>query len=126
MLRGGRLEEWRLPAPHSTLAPTKKERKIKTETDSQTEKTNVWLPEGKEWREEEEFGVNRYTVLGIKQINNKDLLYRLGNSIQYLVITYNRKEPEKECVCVCVCVCLHTYMYIYTYIYTHRYFQVCM
>ena len=28
------------------------------------------------------------------------------NYIQYLIITYNGKDPEKECVCVCVCVCV--------------------
>ena len=27
---------------------------------------------------------------------NKDLLYSTGNYIQYLVITYSRKESEKE------------------------------
>ena len=44
-----------------------------------------------------EFGINRYTlVLYIKQINYKDLLYSTGNYIQYLIITYNGKESEKE------------------------------
>ena len=43
-----------------------------------------------------EFGINRYTLLYIKQINNKDLLYSTGNYIQDLVITYNKKESEKE------------------------------
>ena len=42
-----------------------------------------------------EFGINRYILLYIKEINNKDLLYSTGNYIQYLVITYNGKEPEK-------------------------------
>ena len=37
-----------------------------------------------------------YTLLYIKQINNKVLLYSTGNYIQYLVITYNGKESEKE------------------------------
>ena len=32
----------------------------KTETDSQTQKTNLWLPKGKE------LGINRYTLLYIK------------------------------------------------------------
>ena len=65
----------------------------KTETDSQTQKTNLWLPQGKgggEWNQE--YGINRYTLLYIKQIKNKDLLYSTGNYIQYLVITYNEKE----------------------------------
>ena len=35
------------------------------------------------------FGINMYTLLYVKQINNKDLLYSTGNYIQYLVINYN-------------------------------------
>ena len=58
-----------------------------------------------------EFRINRYTLLYIKQINNKDLLYSTGNYTQYLVITCNGKETEKD-------------TYIYTHIYTHTY--VCV
>ena len=47
----------------------------------------------------QEFGTSRYTLLYIKQINNKDLA---GNCIQYLIINYNGKESEKE----------HLYTYI--------------
>ena len=50
-----------------------------------------------------EFGIIRCKLLYIEWINNKDLLYSTGNSIQYLVITYDRKESGKE--------------YIFTYIY---------
>ena len=32
----------------------------------------------------------------IYKINSEDLLYSTGNYIQYLVITYNGKETEKE------------------------------
>ena len=32
----------------------------------------------------------------IYKTDNKDLLYSTGNCIEYLVITYNRKESEKE------------------------------
>ena len=39
----------------------------------------------------QEFGINRYKLLYIKQISNKDLLYNTGNYIQYIVITYNGK-----------------------------------
>ena len=35
------------------------------------------------------FGINMYTLLYIKQINNKDLLHSTGSYIQYLVINYN-------------------------------------
>ena len=33
------------------------------------------------------FAIYRYTLLHIKQINNKDQLYSTGNYIQYLIIT---------------------------------------
>ena len=46
--------------------------------------------------------INRYTLLYIKYINNKDLPYSPGNCIQYLVITYNGKESEKENMHVCM------------------------
>ena len=42
----------------------------------------------------------------IYKINNKDLLYSTGNYIQYLIITYNGKNLEKECVYT------HTHLYI--------------
>ena len=45
-----------------------------------------------------EFGMSRYKLLYREQINNKALLYRTGNYIQYLVINHNGKEYEKECI----------------------------
>ena len=42
------------------------------------------------------FRINRYMLICIKQINNKDLLHSTGNYTQYPVITYNGKESEKE------------------------------
>ena len=45
--------------------------------------------------------VNIYSLLFIKYINNKDLLYSTRSYIQYLVITYNGKESGKG----------YTYMY---------------
>ena len=53
----------------------------------------------------QEFGINRYTLLHIKQINNKDLLYSTGNYIQYLAITYNGKESEKEYIYISESLC---------------------
>ena len=41
-----------------------------------------------------EFEIKIYTLLYVKQINNKGLLYSIGNYIQYLVTTYNGKESE--------------------------------
>ena len=43
----------------------------------------------------QEFGMNIFTLLYIKQITKKDLLYRTGNYIQYSVITFKEKEAEK-------------------------------
>ena len=39
-----------------------------------------------------EIGMDIYTLLYIKEVNNKDLLYSTGNYTQYLVVTYNGKE----------------------------------
>ena len=66
----------------------------KTEIDSQTQKTTLWLRKGKggEGGINQEFGNNRYTLLYIKQIINKDLLYSAENYTQYSVITYMRKD----------------------------------
>ena len=44
----------------------------------------------------QEFRVNIYTLVYIKQINNKDLLYSTGNYAQYFVITYQGKVSEKK------------------------------
>ena len=57
--------------------------------------------------------MNIYTLLYIKYITNKDLLYGTGNYTQYLVVTYNGKESKKEYEYKC--------RYIYTYIYIHTY-----
>ena len=43
-----------------------------------------------------EYGVNSYTLLYIKKINSKALLYSTGNYIQYLIKTYIGKEYEKD------------------------------
>ena len=50
----------------------------------------------------QETGINIYIPLCVTQIN-KDLLYSIGNYIQYLVINYKGKESEKEQI----------YVYIY-------------
>ena len=69
----------------------------KTETDSQTSKTNLRFPKREGWRGiNQEVRINRYTLIYIKSIINKDLLYSTGNSTQHSVITYMGKESEKE------------------------------
>ena len=62
--------------------------------------------EGKDW----EFGISRCKLLYIEWINNKDLLYSIGNYTQYLVVTYNRKESEK--VYIYKSIYISIYMYI--------------
>ena len=57
----------------------------------------------KRGRENREFGINRYTLPCMKQINNQDLLCSTRNYIQYLVITYNKKESEKMYVAESLC-----------------------
>ena len=44
-----------------------------------------------------------YTLLYIKQITNKDLLYSTGNYTQHFVITYNGKESETGYIYIYVC-----------------------
>ena len=39
-----------------------------------------------------EIGIDIYTLLYIKQITNKDLLYSMGNSTQYSVMAYMGKK----------------------------------
>ena len=70
----------------------------KTETDSQTQRTDLWLPRG-EWDEggkDWEFGISRCKLSYREWINNKVLLYNTGNYIQYPVINHNGKEYEKR------------------------------
>ena len=44
----------------------------KAETDSQAQKTDLWLPKGKGVREINwEYGINRYTLPYTKQMNNR-------------------------------------------------------
>ena len=47
---------------------------------------------GMDW----EFGISRYKLLYTEWINNKVLLYSIGNYIQYLVINHNGKEMKKN------------------------------
>ena len=74
----------------------------KTKSDIQILKTNLWLPKRKHgWGGiNEEFSVNIYTLLSVKQIINKDLLYSTGNSTQYSVVAYMGKESEREWIYV--------------------------
>ena len=58
--------------------------------DSQTYRTDLWLPRGRENRgaKKWEFGINKCNLLYI-------LLHSKGNYIQYPVINHNGKEYKK-------------------------------
>ena len=43
-----------------------------------------------------EIGIDLYTLLYIKQITDKDLVYSIGNSTQYSVIIYTGKKSTEE------------------------------
>ena len=49
-----------------------------------------------------EFGIDRYTLLYLKRMTNKDLLYSTRNSAQHFVTIQLGKEFEKEWICVYV------------------------
>ena len=69
----------------------------KTETDSQTQKTNLWLPKR---MGRDKLGVwdsYIYTLYYIKEANNKDReLYNTGNFTQYLIIICSGKNLQKN------------------------------
>ena len=69
----------------------------KIERDSQTQKINMVTYREREEREiNQAFQISRQKLLYIKQIDNKALLYSTENYSQYLLLTYNGKESEKE------------------------------
>ena len=49
-----------------------------------------------------EFGVDMYTLLFLKWITNKDLLYSTGNSVQCYVAAWMGGEFEGKCIHVYV------------------------
>ena len=79
-----------------------------------TKKTNLCIPKEK-WGKggvNQEFGISIYKLLYIKYINNKVLLYSIGNYIKYTSINCNGKEYEKEYVYtyigyMCVFICIY-------------------
>ena len=91
----------------------------KIKTVSQTEETNLWLPKGIVGAGGE-IGVwiNIYRLLYTKWISNRDLLNSIGNYIQSLVITYIRKESEKEDAYVYIYICICIYIYTHNFLYT--------
>ena len=64
----------------------------RTETDSQTWRTDLWLPRGRDW----EFGVSRCKLLHLEWMSNKVLLYSIENYIQSLVMEHDGRYYEKK------------------------------
>ena len=62
----------------------------------------LMVTKGEGWGEGivREFGIDMYTLLHLKWINNKVLLYSTGNYFQYPVINHNGKDYEKEYTCI--------------------------
>ena len=51
----------------------------------------------------QEMGIDKYILLNIKQITNKDLLYSKGNSTQYSVITLcGKRILKREDIGICI------------------------
>ena len=67
-----------------------------TEVESQMQKTNFGYQgiRGEEINWETEIDI--YTLLYIKQMTNKNLLYSTGNSTQYSVMAYWEKKSKKK------------------------------
>ena len=60
------------------------------------QKINLWLLGDKLGREISwKIGIDKYTLLCIKQIMNMDPLYSTGNSTQYSVMTYMENNLKK-------------------------------
>ena len=62
----------------------------KTEIDSQTQRTDLWLPRWRGWNEMDwKFGVNRCKLLHLEWISGEILLYYTGNYIHSLGIDHD-------------------------------------
>ena len=63
---------------------------------TQTQRMNLRLRRRKDWGIDREFGMDMYTLLYLKQITNKDLLYSTGNSAQCYVAAWMGGELGGE------------------------------
>ena len=57
------------------------------------------VTKGKWGGRNEEFGINRYKLLYIRQINNKDLLCGTGTHAQHLRMAENAEESVEKHMC---------------------------
>ena len=75
---------------------------FKTEIESQMQKANLLLPRGKWGKINWDIGTDIYTLLYIKQIPNRKVLYSTENSTQNCIMIYTQTVSKKEWIYVCV------------------------
>ena len=63
--------------------------------DSQIQKTNLWLSNGR-GKDKLGYRINRYKLLYVKQISNKDILNTAGTYTHYHVIIYRKYNLQKH------------------------------
>ena len=63
---------------------------------------NLWSPRGRIEGRDREFGMDTYTLLYLKWIMNKDLLYSTGNSARCYVAAWMGEEFGREWIHLCV------------------------
>ena len=79
------------------------------EMDSQTWTFNLWLQggEGDQGKIVREFGTDMYTLLHLKWITNKNLLYSTWNSAQCYMPAMMREFWGRTDACICMAESLH-------------------
>ena len=77
---------------HSTKRNDANELIYKTETDSQTSRTNLLVTTEGGWGEGvvREFEIDMYILLGLNWITNNDLLYGIRNSVPFYVVAWTK------------------------------------
>ena len=63
---------------------------------------NLWLLGGRWEESDRQFGIDMYTLLYLKWITNKDLLYSTWNSAQCYVTAWTGEEFGGKCIHVYV------------------------
>jgi len=87
-----------------------------------SQRMNFKLLGGRMRGQDREFGMDMYTLLYLKWITNKDLLYSTANSAQrYVAACMGGEFGGNVCICMAeyVCVYIHTSIYINTCVYIH-------
>ena len=66
----------------------------RAEIDTQMQRTNIWTPRGESSGMNWEIGIDIYTLICIKQITNKNLLYKKINKIKFKNCISSKKKRE--------------------------------